>query len=482
MKTVKTLLTLFLCSFVLMGCNDEENEFAEIKFTIDETEITIGHEGGAAKVTYQLSEKVNEEFKITAPEWIYSFVTTTPNEISFQVAANTAVEKREETIAVEYHGIRQNVVVTQEGKPEEPQEPEKPEQQEKFLIDLSAEELTITMNVTPSDNEIFYMYDIVNEGIVKNDFQGNFNRFLEQVIDEMIFLYTDMQGMTTEEAVRKITSQGASSYTFNKIQKANTTFIGYAVELNLQGEIVGETFTEKITTRPTTPSDNEIEIEVSDITHNQATLTFTTSNDDPWLYIVEPTENWEGKSDDEIMKTMCDIFSLSELATTGNCTTPVTDMEPETNYTVFAFGFQEGTYNTALYRANFTTTAYTPVEPETGKYTFTFNFYEITNSYIKAGISCDPEGTLFYWDICKGDKTAAQVQSALEKQAKQQMADYGINSLAQYYQFMANNPNPYKYSGLKADSEYKLYAVAIDPGTGEFISDFIFSETVRTEK
>ena len=476
MKTFKILLTLFLCSFAFVGCDDDEiveQKPITYDFTINEKEITIGFEGGTAKVTYQLTGDTQEALKITTPEWITSINTETANEISFEVAANATTEAREGNLSVEFHGIKQDVLVKQDAKLEE-------QQKEKFNIDLKAEDLTITMNVTPNNDEYHYMYDIVNEGVVNYDFNGDFSLFVQQVIDEMICLYVDMQGMTTEEAVKKITSQGASSYTYSKIQKANTTFIGYAVELDMEGQIIGDIFTEKITTRPTQPSNNEISIEVSDIAASSATLSFTTSNNDPWLYVTELTENWVGMSDEEIMKTMCDIFSLKELATTGNCTTPVTDMEANSEYTVFAFGYQEGTYNTALYRKDFKTLESDPEVPEDGKMSFKFKVYEVTKNSIKAGATCNPEDALFYWDICKAEKTAAQVEKSLNNQAKEQMEQSGITSLAQYFRFMANNPNPYNYKGLDANREYKFYAVGIDPNTGAYITDFIFSDPVKT--
>ena len=345
-----------------------------------------------------------------------------------------------------------------------------------FKIDLTADDLTITMKVTPADAEIRYYFDIIDEYLLKTS-GGDLDAILRMILEDRIAIHTD-QGLSVEEAVKKITSQGPDSYTYEQIMKANTTFIGYAVQIDPAGKTVGEIVTDKITTRETYKSENVISIEVSDINVDKANLTFTTTNEDPWLYIVEPAELWKGVEDEEILKSVCAMYSLAELVTVGGRQTPVTQMTPETTYLVMAFGFDEGTYTTGLFKKEFTTLgSQGPVDGMT----FKFEVLSLKANSIEAKVSGTPETALFYFDICKAGTPQDKVESALKKEIDQQIIDYGFESIVDYFAYMGTRGSgTYPFQGLKPNTDYQIYAVQVNESTGEFVGEWIFSDIITT--
>ena len=354
---------------------------------------------------------------------------------------------------------------------------EDPENDGKTLqIELSAEDLTVTMKVTPKDNEIRYYFDIIDKYLVKNS-GDNLEAILMNILQERITMHTD-QGLSVEEAVAKITSQGPDSYTYTQIQKANTTFIGYAVAIDPAGNMTGELCTKELTTRQTEPSSNEISIDVTNINVDKAYLYFETTNDDPWLYIVEPAHFWEGVEDEEILKSVCALYSLSELVTSGDYETPVTQMTGETSYIVMAFGYNEGTYTTKLFKKEFTTEkASGPVDGMT----FQFNVQHLKPTSMEGHVTGTPATALFYFDICKAGTPQDKVESALMKEINQQIIDYGFEDIVQYFALMGTRGEGfYPFQGLKPNTDYQLYAVQVNEATGEFIGEWVFSDIITT--
>ena len=121
--------------------------------------------------------------------------------------------------------------------------------------------------------------------------------------------------------------------------------------------------------------------------------------------------------------------------------------------------------------------------------TFTFETSNITSTSVDVKVVGTPSQALYYWDIVEASASADDVRAAIDARA-QHYIDIGympdLATLFQQYgtrgtaEEQGKSNYEFTYKSIEPGKEYKLYAVGIYDETGEYATDFVFSEPFTT--
>ncbi len=163
-------------------------------------------------------------------------------------------------------------------------------------------------------------------------------------------------GYSGEELIRFMCLYGPDSYT--EIREADTAYmmVFYAIEL-IDGipQVVSEPQAEYFRTGVVEQSDMTIELTVENAYVRVADLSVKPSKNDPYtLAVVLKSDVPEG-SDEDIINWLTGSFGLSIFE--GNVNSHLNTLDPETEYSILAFGYFGGIVTTELFRIDFKTEA-----------------------------------------------------------------------------------------------------------------------------
>lgn len=223
-----------------------------------------------------------------------------------------------------------------------------------FGINYQIDQSIVTMEVFPSDNEQTYIFDVVEKGdfATEEDLVAWYQQYFSDKLDMYI-----MFGLTAQDMLNDIASKGPDSYTYKKL-KSEAEYIGFAIAINEDILFSSDLFTAEFRTEKVLPSDNKIEITVSDVTSTSARISIATTNDDQYTCGVSESSEWLGMSDAEIVDQLINGgYNLSSNLFEGNLDSGLQDLVPDTDYVVFAFGYLGGVATTSLVKVEFTTSS-----------------------------------------------------------------------------------------------------------------------------
>lgn len=351
--TTKAIILLSLCAAAFTtSCDKDKPETPETPIPVirlSGDSVNINAAGGEASMTYTIENPV-EGTSATAEasdEWISGVDVATAGTVKFQVAANESEAPREAVVTVSYSGAEDvSFKVIQEGKEEEAGIT--------FKMNFEVEGTAVRMSVTPSDNEVYYYYDVVDKSELAAD---DYDSVLSYCKDQLALIFEGYEswGYTLEEALADFCSKGESSFRFPDLNE-ECDYYGFAYSLDEKGEISSKVAYEPFRTETIGESDNVLTIEVTDITSESAMLSITPSNEDQYTFLITYADDFAGMADEEILMMLLDGFELQPV--TGKISNEmIGDLEPEVNYVVYAFGYQGGQATTGLFQKAFTTTA-----------------------------------------------------------------------------------------------------------------------------
>lgn len=103
------------------------------------------------------------------------------------------------------------------------------------------------------------------------------------------------------------------------------------------------------------PSDNVLDISVSGITSTSATISISTTNNDPYRFVITSAKELEGMDDRQIIDLCVSLPEGQYNSGSGPVKGLIDNLEPSTEYSVLACGVEAGTATTGLFSKNFTT-------------------------------------------------------------------------------------------------------------------------------
>lgn len=228
-----------------------------------------------------------------------------------------------------------------------------------FTINTSLTGPLCDLSVIPSDKEQRYVIGMyASDGVSDADAAV---KMYQQYILDMIAVY-EVMGMSPEEVVAGMSVIGDTSRTYEL--EENRGYIVFAASCTDNGLINSDPASETFTTGTVQPSDNVITFEVTDLEAHQATVNIKTTNKDPYVIYLAKSDLFEGKSDDEIIKYIKSAEGIEEYVRRGDVAVDAAELEDETGYTMYAFGYVIGKVNTGLFSASFTTKSAVPADIE----------------------------------------------------------------------------------------------------------------------
>lgn len=165
-----------------------------------------------------------------------------------------------------------------------------------------------------------------------------------------------MFGMSVEDFFEQMTNIGTQTIEIVGLLPENT-YVGFAVAINDEAIFCSEMTKAEFTTLSVGDSDNRISISITDVGEDWADFEITTTNDDPYVFFIEPSSTFEGLDDDEIIQFALDNISYTTTIYNGDYSDTASPLTPGTEYTALAFGYITGTATTGLVKTGFHTLA-----------------------------------------------------------------------------------------------------------------------------
>ena len=214
----------------------------------------------------------------------------------------------------------------------------------------------VTMTVTPSDPEQYYVFNAMDAGPA-TDKEALLAAAVEE-IDRYIQFY-EMLGVPQNEAVKRFASKGVSSFTFDGMLEAESDYVGYAVAVTPLGSVCSDVVSKEFRTGKDQQPDKPINIILSELSDQEVTVAVKTDLTDHYVIGIDYTANWEGMSDQQILDRLTGGYQWQAKGAEGNETFTFYSLAPQSRYSIFAFGYVGGVATTGLCRLDITTNAAT---------------------------------------------------------------------------------------------------------------------------
>lgn len=207
----------------------------------------------------------------------------------------------------------------------------------------------VTVSITPQGYDGYWMPYVLETATIEPD-ETLYGQCSERWSGEME-LWQQVLQFSNEEILQMLCYQGSADLRLTDLLP-NTAYTIAVFAVSDDCLLVSEPSVLEVTTGSVPMSDNVIDISVSDITGSTATVTFKSSNSDPWAYDVYASSAFQGMTDEEILSA-CAANNPNRAIGSGSI--EYSGLAPQTDYTVVAFGYDLGAVTTQLFKASFTT-------------------------------------------------------------------------------------------------------------------------------
>lgn len=222
-----------------------------------------------------------------------------------------------------------------------------------FELDFDIHGPVVKINTVPSyDNRAYY-----SSALTVDECEGdesNVENAIMKLLNQEISYFAWYSGYTIAEYVDLITETTSSTKRVELYEA--TDYFGLALCLDTTGKLASEVAVEQFKTGIVEPSDNVITINISNISSTGADWAVTvTDEEDTYLFFVDESANWSGKTDKDIMDEVSAIAPTMYYGRYGNSNGQIVDLKPGTEHIAFAFGCVAGKITTGLTKVYFNT-------------------------------------------------------------------------------------------------------------------------------
>ena len=230
----------------------------------------------------------------------------------------------------------------------------------KFDVQIEVDGPEATYTIKPIDYNGKYYLDIYAEGDYMyrspgTELDDSYVRTVTNTWMSMISIYMQ-SGYSAEQLFEIMCLEGEETY--SEVRKAATNYamVLYAIEM-VDGlpQVASKPQLVNFSTEAVEMSDMTIDIKVENNYVRVADVSVTPSTEEPYTVALVATEEVPDSTDGEIMSWLINNFDMSLYR--GSIFSHVNTLQPETAYTVFAFGYYGGTITTDLFRVDFMTEA-----------------------------------------------------------------------------------------------------------------------------
>lgn len=350
MKTLfaRNILLAAAAFGALVSCGKNGGKVQEPSVRLLTDMVQVDAAGGTASIGYEIQNPVDGQrlAAVADADWAGTFEDAGDGSLTFVVAANAEPEERSCKVSVSYEGAAGvEFTVVQAGAAEQPSEIS-------FGLSYEVDGTAVRMSVVPSEKDVYYYYDVVAVSELGEDTPEAVEAYCRDQLALILKGY-ESWGVSVPEALADFASKGDTSFRFPDLEQ-ECDYYGYAYALDASAAMASDVTYSGFKTAKVEPSDNVLDITVSDVTTTSAVLTIKPSNEDQYTFLVTFADDFEGMADEEILMMLVDGFELQPVTGMIDRET-VGGMEPGTNYVVFAFGYQGGMATTGLFKSYFAT-------------------------------------------------------------------------------------------------------------------------------
>ena len=348
-----------------------------------------------------------------------------------------------------------------------------------FSFDASEDDYILNYTITPSHTGVPYFYGIAPKTRIdewKSRYNGDLRAAIQaEEIDSEINELMDLGMISGPEDYFAIYSESnVMDWGYYELT-ASTSYVIYAVKWDEQCRLSGPVSTYEHTSSSIDASDNQITLEVANVTQSSADAVTTVTTEDPYVVMPIRTSELEGLTDEELFAYLVDKYDyiIGEYTYTGSMTKNYTRMRPDTEYTFLAFGYKAGVMTTSeMDKVNFRTLL--AGNPEDCTFEFSCEpdvdcaFIEVTPS---------DKGQFYHWLVYPSYYTKEDAKNYIRLTI--QHAYEGDFATFASWELSLGTDSATAWD-LYPETEYKVGAVIMDYDTGEFLSDVYFSEPFTT--
>lgn len=220
----------------------------------------------------------------------------------------------------------------------------------RFKIDTEIYSTIADVTVTPENYDGYYYFEAYETASIDPSlslFEVCSNSFNNLVMSYEMFGYTRediLAACNKGQGFRRIELQPETKY----------TIVVYAVSEDLL--VCSDPSTIEIETSSAVTSKNILEITISNLKERSADVSITTTNEDPYVYVLLDSEDLAeaGETNQDVINYITSYYYLGYYSI-GNEEYSLSKLSPNSKYAVCAFGYLSGTVTTDLFRADFTT-------------------------------------------------------------------------------------------------------------------------------
>lgn len=331
----------------------------------------------------------------------------------------------------------------------------------KLQITTKVDGPNVDIDIVSPDHEQGYYYDYMTK---EQYFSANSTTasIIQENVDFLIKYYQDF-GASEEEALAAILSFGDVS---DKAElKGKTGYFIYASAINNEGKVCSEPVLMEFTTGDTPKSDNKIELNIKTEKPHGVVVDIATTNNDPYVTVAVLSSELIDKTDNDIVTYVNDKFVLSNRVLNGPRNAyEIEALQPNSEYTLVAFGYVGGVSNTDLVKKEFRTKKETQSDIKISiKYSKYFDVDALVDAYPGAydpladqGLYCLPMEVVV-------DKTAAKTYHAVLEDNLLDEETYDDNMIINnLINLGTGKTEAKKYWFLPYNSDLTIVAVAED--------------------
>lgn len=470
-------LVALMAIFQLSSCKSSEPEPGPgpeqeaPELNISTYEIEVSAEGGNVTVPYIVVNPIDGEYLkvVTDADWMS--VDSDSDNVMVSVSANESTDARSSVIHVSYSDIQKEISVSQAGdETAEPDPDPDPDPDRSYAISYDINGPDVTMNVEPSDNGVRYFFHYFE---LSKTTGKSMESLVQELVDSQI-QWGEYFNMSASEVLDKLLSTGKASKSF--ILEASADYIGFACSVDDNAVIGDDLVTEEFRTGVVGPSDNVISVSLPVIGYIDVEYEITTTNDDPYVFVVVAPEDWRMDRAEDIVNELIEGgYDLSNNMKRGNASGVMGGLEPGMKHFAIAFGYLGGQITTDLVIEEFVTKG--GDDPSYSE--FEFEVGNITSTSAEVTVNCSVSGAQYFFDNVSADMDLQDVRNYWNSELKKVM-DSGMELVSYWNGKLSSGQSSKTFTELSPGSQYRPYAFSIDMSTGKPATDIILGEIYST--
>lgn len=343
-----------------------------------------------------------------------------------------------------------------------------------FEFEVSDKDADVAVKITPSHDGVAYYWNI----ITKDDLLEYGSDIAEAAV---AFVEADIQDLLEYEEISSRSEYHEWYSDMNEITSliegsAYTDYVIFAYKWDENCNKVGDVAYTEYKTGGVSPSDNQITVEIGEPTQSTIYIKIQTTNEDPYVMMAEPSSTFAGMNDEQIFESILaryGTYFIWNYIYNGSMAGTLSQMEPDTDYTLIVFGYKNGVMTTSMLKKSFRTLV--AGDPEDCVFNFELIQAKPNSAYVLITPS-DPSHW-YYWYIYPASATADDVKNDIIETIDE-WYDKDFNEFSNYELVQGESEGEVIY--LSPETDYKVAAVIMDDETGQFLSDVHFSEPFTT--